>query len=207
MARGSKLILPGQDNLLTNPIPRTKRVADITNGDYYPTAPYMMMALLEYEKFFGEIGEFACGGGHIATTLTEQLPNRVIASDLFGRGYGTPGVSIEAILAAKGPRAITNTITNPPYARNVIEKFIRASLLLSKEKCALLMRLQALEGDRRQRIYQEFPLARVYVFVDRPTFYVNRWCTTATRSTASGWRGPMPTPGTCGTGPTPRRSR
>lgn len=164
----------GQSAPLINAIPRHKRIADVADGDYFPTAPYLTLALLALEQFEGAIGEFACGRGHIAETIRQTLPNRVIASDLFDRGYGVGGIPIGNILSAKGDGAIDNTITNPPYARGVIEDFIETSVRLSRRKCALLMRLAGLTGAGKLKVYQKHPMARVYVFSDRPTFYANR---------------------------------
>lgn len=159
---------------LVNPMPRQKRVADVTHGDYFPTAPYLTLALLAVERFEGAIGEFACGQGHIAETLRQTLPNPILASDKFDRGYGVAGIAIEEILRAKGEGAIDNTITNPPYHRSIIHEFIDASVRLSGRKCAMLMRLAALGGMRKYKLYQKHPLARVYVFSSRPTFMANR---------------------------------
>jgi hypothetical protein len=157
-----------------NPMPRLKRLADVADGDYYPTAPYLTLALLAVEQFEGEIGEFACGQGHIAETLRRTIPNPILASDKFYRGYGHGGIALERILQAKGEKAVANTITNPPYARGLIEDFIETCVKLSRRKCALLMRLGALEGAKRHRLYQRYPFSRVHVFSDRPTFMPNR---------------------------------
>lgn len=159
---------------LNNPMPRVKRIADATDGDFFPTAPYCVLALLAVETFVGDIGEFACGEGHIAETLRRTIPNRVLASDKFDRGYGKGGIPIENILAAKGARAIDNVVTNPPYARNIIEPFIESAVALSQRKCALLMGLRALEGGKRYDLYRRIPPARVWVFSTRPTFWANR---------------------------------
>ena len=165
---------PDEHGPLVNAMPRQKRVADVTSGDYFPTAPYLTLALLAVEKFEGTIGEFACGQGHIAETIRRTLPNPVVASDKFDRGFGVPGIAIEEILKAKGEGAIDNTITNPPYHRSIIHEFIDTSIRLSRRKCALLMRLAALSGMRKYKLYQQHPLARVYIFSSRPTFVANR---------------------------------
>lgn len=159
---------------LNNPMPRVKRIADASDGDFFPTAPYCVLALLSVEAFDGDIGEFACGEGHIAETIKATVSNRVYASDKFDRGYGQAGIPIEHILQAKGPLAIDNVITNPPYARNIIEPFIENAVALSRRKCALLMGLRALEGGKRYGLYTRIPPARVWVFCTRPTFWANR---------------------------------
>ncbi len=165
---------PDKIRLLNNPMPRVKRIADASAGDFFPTAPYCVLALLAVEAFTGDIGEFACGQGHIAETLKHSLPNRVLASDKFDRGYGTAGIPIENILDAKGRGAVDNIITNPPYARGIIDPFIETAVALTRRKCALLMGLRALEGGSRYSLYERIPPARVWVFSTRPTFWANR---------------------------------
>ena len=59
------------------------RVAD----DYYATPPESTKALLEVERFEGNILEPCCGEGHISDVLKES-GYEVISNDMVDRGYG-----------------------------------------------------------------------------------------------------------------------
>jgi hypothetical protein len=43
--------------------PTMKRFADLNGPDFFPTPPWATFALIENEKFGGEIWECACGDG------------------------------------------------------------------------------------------------------------------------------------------------
>ncbi|HEX8584284.1 MAG TPA: hypothetical protein VF680_07735 [Allosphingosinicella sp.] len=144
--------------------PTLKRFADLDGPDFYPTPAWATHALIDNEKFEGEIWEPACGNGAMSEVL-ERTGNRVISSDLFDRAYGVAG---EDFLTS--PRTSDNIVTNPPY--NSAEGFVEAGLQKSRNKFALLLRLAFLEGGNRQRtIFTKCPPTRVWVFSERITFY------------------------------------
>jgi hypothetical protein len=43
--------------------PTMKRFADLSGPDFFPTPPWATFALIDNEKFSGEIWERACGDG------------------------------------------------------------------------------------------------------------------------------------------------
>jgi hypothetical protein len=70
--------------------PTVKRFADLDGPDFFPTPAWATHALLENERFEGEVWECACGDGAMSRVLESRaLP--VISSDLYERGYGESG--------------------------------------------------------------------------------------------------------------------
>ena len=144
--------------------PTLKRYADLNGPDFYPTPRWATFALLDNEKFDGDVWECACGDGAMSRVLMQAGYN-VRSSDLYDRGFGEPNCDF---LAAKSTTA--NIITNPPYNR--AEAFVRQGTSLAQNKFALLLRLAFLEGANRARtIFSECPPSRVWVFSERITFY------------------------------------
>lgn len=130
-------------------------------GDYYATSPDAVKKLIECEHF-GKILEPACGGGHIAKTLSEA-GYEVKAQDLYDHGYGEIG--IDFLLTGKAPDM--DIITNPPY--KYATEFVRHSLDVIDEgrKVAMFLKIQFLESEKRYKLFRSAPPARVYVFVKR----------------------------------------
>lgn len=144
--------------------PTLKRSADLDGPDYFPTPRWATFALLENEKFNGDIWECACGDGAMSNVL-KSSGSEVYSSDLYDRGYGDPG---KDFLSTK--HNSQNIITNPPY--NSAEGFVKAGLEKASHKFALLLRLAFLEGANRNRtIFATVPPTRVWVFSERITFY------------------------------------
>lgn len=144
--------------------PALKRFADLGGPDYFPTPAWATRALIENERFDGDIWECACGDGAMSRVLSER-GNRVISSDLFDRGYGQAGVDFLV-----STRSSANIVTNPPF--NSAEGFVHTGLRLAEKKLALLLRLAFLEGANRQKtIFSTNPPSRMWVFSERITFY------------------------------------
>src|ERR1700742_4768976 len=110
-----------------------KRVADLQGPDFFPTPQWATFALIENEKFSGEIWESACGDGAMSRVL-ETTGCRVISSDLYNRGFGEIGIDF---LTTK--RETDNIVTTPPY--NSAEGFVATGLKSPHKKFALLLRL------------------------------------------------------------------
>ena len=134
--------------------------------DFYPTPFNATKALLRVEKFDGEIWECACGDGAISKVLLEH-GYTVRSSDLINRGYGETPVDF---LQPCG-RVTDNIVTNPPYCH--AEEFVRTALGASRKKVAMLCKLAFLEGEKRRRLFEATPLARVHVFSKRLTMTRN----------------------------------
>lgn len=160
--------------------PTIKRFADLDGPDYFPTPAWATHALMDNERFKGEIWEPACGNGAMSEVLASK-GNPVTSSDLYDRGYGEAGVDF---LTAK--RRAANIVTNPPY--NSAEGFVEAGLAKADRKFALLLRLAFLEGANRQRtIFTKRAPSRVWVFSERITFYPAGAVQKGTGTTAYAW--------------------
>lgn len=160
--------------------PTLKRFADLEGPDFFPTPSWATHALIDNEKFEGEIWEPACGDGSMSRVL-ELTGESVLSSDLFDRGFGEVGLDF-----LKANRRTDNVITNPPY--NAAEGFVRQGLKLANKKVALLLRLAFLEGGNRWRtIFAELPPSRVWVFSERITFYPAGAVQKGSGTTAYAW--------------------
>jgi hypothetical protein len=160
--------------------PTLKRFADLDGPDFFPTPAWATHALIDNEKFEGDIWESACGNGAMSEVLA-LTGQRVISTDLHDRGYGEGGVDF-----LKSNRRAANIVTNPPY--NAAEGFVAAGLRKADHKFALLLRLAFLEGANRQRsIFTEAAPSRVWVFSERITFYPAGAVQKGTGTTAYAW--------------------
>jgi hypothetical protein len=135
--------------------------------DFYPTPPSATEALLSVERFNGEIWECACGDGAISKVL-EAYGYKVRSSDLVDRGYGLSPVDF---LRITNKKSVANVVTNPPYS--LAEEFVRMALDVSSNKVAMLLKLTFLESEKRRRMFESTPLARVHVFSKRLTLMRN----------------------------------
>ena len=131
--------------------------------DFYPTPTNATLALLENEKFDGDVWEPACGDGAISKLLKLQGYN-VYSSDLIDRGYGDAHYDF-----LNSWRVHDNIVTNPPF--NIGTKFAIHSLHCARKKVALFQKLTFLEGkERRDKLFSLNMLRRVYVFSERQGF-------------------------------------
>ncbi len=160
--------------------PTTKRSADLGGPDFFPTPRWATFALIDNEKFAGDIWEPACGDGAMSSVLEEASP-KIRSSDLYDRGFGEAGIDF---LTAKTRAA--NIVTNPPY--NAAEGFVANGMKLADRKFALLLRLAFLEGGNRNKtIFSLIPPARVWVFSERITFYMKGATQGGSGTTAYAW--------------------
>ena len=165
---------------VTSPQPTMKRVADMNGPDFYPTPEWATYALIDNEKFVGEIWESACGDGAMSKVLL-KTGNEVISSDLFDRGYGEAGVDF-----CNADRETENIVTNPPF--HSAEAFVHSGIKRTKSKFALLLRLAFLESVSRQKtIFSVCPPSRVWVFSERITFYPMGAVKKGSGTTAYAW--------------------
>jgi hypothetical protein len=160
--------------------PTMKRSADLDGLDFYPTPAWATYALIENERFEGDIWECACGDGSM-TEVLGRTGMRIISSDLYDRGFGEPGHDF-----LTSDRRAANIITNPPF--HSAEGFVARCLNLAEAKFALLLRLAFLEGANRTRtIFHNHPPARVWVFSERITFYPKGAKLAGSGTTAYAW--------------------
>jgi hypothetical protein len=159
--------------------PTMKRFADLSGPDFFPTPQWATYALVDNEKFEGDIWECACGDGAMSRVLENSAS--VFSSDLYGRGYGESGIDF---LTAE--RRADNIITNPPY--NSAEGFVATGVQQARKKFALLLRLAFLEGaNRANTIFSHTPPSRVWVFSERITFYPSGVDPRGSGTTAYAW--------------------
>lgn len=160
--------------------PTMKRFADLDGPDFFPTPSWATHALIDNERFDGEVWECACGDGAMSQVF-EAAGHRVISTDLYDRGYGRAGIDFVA-----STKPVANIVTNPPY--NAAEAFVTAGTKLAKKKFALLLRLAFLEGaNRANTIFAKAPPARVWVFSERITFYPSGVKPKGSGTTAYAW--------------------
>lgn len=160
--------------------PTMKRFADLDGPDFFPTPAWATYALIDNEKFCGDVWESACGDGAMSEVLGHASKN-VVSSDLYDRGFGEAGVDFTS-----ATRQADNIVTNPPYNR--AEAFVAAGSSLATRKFALLLRLAFLEGaNRANTIFSRVPPARVWVFSERITFYPKGAEVKGSGTTAYAW--------------------
>jgi len=139
-------------------------------ADYYPTidAGWIVPVLLRFADPADGIWESACGEGHISKVL-EASGHRVHSSDLRDRGFGSGGVDF---LASTGlPAGCRSIITNPPYVGNMIERFVRHSLELTRPvdgMCAFLVRNEYDSAKTRQWMFRTPAFSRKIILTKRP---------------------------------------
>lgn len=160
--------------------PTLKRFADLGGPDFFPTPRWATFALIDNEKFRGDIWECACGDGSMSKVLAES-GNKVRSSDLYERGFGENGHDFVGTR-----RKAPNIVTNPPF--NSAEAFVATGVKQATKKFALLLRLAFLEGaNRANTIFARTPPSRVWVFSERITFYPTGAAVKGTGTTAYAW--------------------
>lgn len=132
--------------------------------DFYATPDWAIDALLDREKFEGEIWEPACGDGAICKRLIKYGYSNIYATDLVDRGYGNDHFDF-----MNSHRQTDNIITNPPF--KIGTKFTLHALNLSRKKVCMFNKLSFLEGkERRDRLFNLNLLECCYVFGERVGF-------------------------------------
>lgn len=136
---------------------------DREKDDFYPTPSEATQALLDRQKFTGNILEPACGDGAMSKVLINN-GYQVISSDLFDRGYGKTGVNF-----LETTEKFDNIITNPPF--KLATEFTVHSLKLARHKVVMLSKITYLEGIRRKKlIFDQKKLQTVLIFTKRVAF-------------------------------------
>ncbi len=135
------------------------------DNDFYATDPESVNALLDAHPIEGRsFYEPCCGQGHISIVLKEHYPGAVhIASDLVDRGYGDS--TMDFLDPKYLPFHTDWIITNPPFKH--AQEFIEKSLKCTNFGVAMFLKIQFLEGQRRQQFFKDTPLKYVYVFSAR----------------------------------------
>ena len=129
-------------------------------NDYYATNPESTKALLSVEDIIYPALEPACGEGHIAKLLNEDLTQ---SCDLVYRGYGIGGST--NFLTDEMIGEFNTVITNPPFS--LFTEFVEKALRVANKKVIMFGKLVALEGQKRATFLETTPLKYVYVFKKR----------------------------------------
>jgi len=138
---------------------------DRQKDDFYATPEPTTEALLSVEKFEGRVWEPCCGEGHISKVLIRH-GYEVQSTDLVDRNYGQSRIDF-----LFETTKCDNIITNPPY-KNALD-FAEKAVQLASNKCALLLKLNFLEGIKRKAFFAVHPPATVYVFSQRQSLMKN----------------------------------
>lgn len=140
--------------------------AERQTEDYYATDPKALEMLLSREKFNPYVWECACGEGHLSDVLIEH-DYKVMSSDIIDRGYKNTQIIDFLKYAPEKGRNGMDIITNPPY--KYAFEFVQHALDISMEsvKIAMLLKIQFLEGQKRQELFLKNPPKYVYVFSKR----------------------------------------
>lgn len=141
--------------------------------DYYATPPEAVRKLLDAHWFCGKnILEPCVGAGHIADVVKHRFPEgKMTCIDIVNRGY--PGTVQADFLAWGGRREYDTIITNPPYI--LANEFIERSmdLLVNGGQLAMFLKIQFLEGSKREALFRKYPPKYVYVFRRRVSAWNN----------------------------------
>jgi hypothetical protein len=128
--------------------------------DYYATEPKALELLLELEKFSKNVWECACGGGHLSEVL-KKAGYKVRSTDLYDQNYTTE--FLDFLDDSNLKKWNGDIITNPPYkyAEQFVEKAL--SLIPDGKRVVMFMGIQFLEGKKRRKLLNKYPLKTVYV--------------------------------------------
>ena len=132
--------------------------------DRYVEPPEAVEALCRVERFDGPVWDPAAGTRSLAGVLIRH-GYEVLATDANDPGEAR----LDFLkLAALEHRGRYNIVSNPPYRRPFLDRFMLRALTLATGKVALFLQLRMLEGiDRHRTIYGPHPPSRVWVFIHR----------------------------------------
>lgn len=161
---------------------------DRVENDYYATNPKAVNMLLNKYDFNGtEFLEPCVGEGHIAKTINDFYNNskNITCVDIVDRGY--PNTIVTDFLRCKTDKKFDAIITNPPYSLG--KEFVEKGLELLKDngQMAMFLKIQFLEGDKREGMFNNNPPKYIYVFRKRMATWNNgketdkkgkKWATT-----------------------------
>jgi predicted nucleic acid-binding Zn ribbon protein len=123
--------------------------------NFYPTPAWVTEALLRTVRLPKGIWEPCCGNGAMARVL-EAHGHHVVGTDLVDRGYGEGGRDV--LMESRLPDGVTAIVTNPPYGRTLLPRFVDHALELTRPvggMVALLVNVQwqtSAENSKRLRM-------------------------------------------------------
>lgn len=135
-------------------------------NDFYSTNPEAVKAILKELIFSKEILEPCCGNGAISKVLTDN--NHVVTNlDIEDYGYHENFTKCDFLSYNPSTPFNGDIITNPPYS--LAYEFVEHSLDIVRKGAyvCMLLRIQFLEGKKRQKLFKVMPPKYVYVFSSR----------------------------------------
>ena len=155
--------------------------------DFYATDPKALKMLMEEYQFNeGSFLEPCVGNGNLANIIKDEFPgSEITCIDIVDRGY--PNTIIHDFLTWETDEKFDNIITNSPYS--IAKEFVEKGLSLLDEggKMAMFLKVQFLEGMKRQLMFEKYPHKYMYVFTKRMPTWKNgqpkdengkKWATT-----------------------------
>lgn len=131
---------------------------DRAERDYYATPSIAGSSLIDVYPKIKNIWECAYGEGSLSNGFLDKLSKK---SDIIRRS-----VDCEIIDFLKSDYRHSGWIvTNPPYLYAL--EFAEKALELASDGVALFLRIQFLESQKRQKLFQENPPNFVYVYSKR----------------------------------------
>jgi hypothetical protein len=123
--------------------------------DWYVEPEWCSLRLFQEEKFEGCVYDPAAGRGTIViSALKSGLVG--IGSDIVDRGWDST-LTPHDFLQSEHRR--DNIVTNPPFG--IAEKFLDRALDLARNKVALLLPANWVQGDKRSRMLQHAAAPRL----------------------------------------------
>lgn len=132
--------------------------------DWYVEPEWCSARLFELEQFTGSIWDPACGGGNILKSARAAHLVNVWGTDIVKRGELTNS-TLDFLEHYSG--TADNIVSNPPFG--IAEKFVARALDLAKNKVAMLLPANWVQGDKRSRWLEQSGLRRVYFITPRPS--------------------------------------
>lgn len=142
--------------------------------DWYVEPPWVSERLFEVETFYGTICDPACGSGNIVAAarrsgLTAYGSDVVRRSELCGAVMDWLAPSEDDNFWGHD-----NVVSNPPFKlcddrKTGTHPFVDRCLNRARNKVALLLPSNWIQGDARSRWLETTPLYRVYFLSPRPS--------------------------------------
>lgn len=143
---------------------RPLKARERAEADWYVEPPTAVEGLFDVQRFSGWVWDPACGRGTIPK-VCEAKGLKVIATDLYDRGYGVPNIDFLTHQCLDEDPQVDNVICNPPF--ELAEAFLKRALQVARHKVAFLLRWSWAEGAKRRWVWDETPLAAIHPFARR----------------------------------------
>lgn len=141
------------------------------DADHYPTPAENMDCLLQHVKLHDTVWECASGEGNLSTRMHE-FGHTVFSTDIIDYGLDDKFSIGDFLTATKTPDpAIRAIVTNPPYAGDLPEQFIRHALKLMqpvKGQVAMFLRNEYDCSKKRMDLFALPPFHKKVIVTKRP---------------------------------------